>query len=218
MDDHPIVHLPSIPKIFHGREHEVTKIVTSLSDSASARIAILGPQGVGKSSLARVVLHHPSVASTYLIRRLLVDAREAENEVDLLRALAEGLKISWEPVHDVHQRIMAVLGDQTLRTLLILDNIDTSWTGASTRPDIENLLTMFASAPNLSMVVTLRGRERPLGPLWTRPFFTPLGCLSEEAARETYFSIADTPPDDPYLNPLLQALGYHPAYVTQVRS
>ncbi|KZS94235.1 hypothetical protein SISNIDRAFT_485152 [Sistotremastrum niveocremeum HHB9708] len=216
MDDGHLAYLPPFPKIFHGREHEVSKLVSTLSEPAPARIAILGPPGIGKSSLARAVLHHSSVASSYLNRRLLVDARDANNEVDLLAAVADGLKISWEPVHDVHQRIMAVLGDQTLRTLLILDNIDLSWKKAETRQEVENLLQMFASAPNMSLIVTLGGRERPLGPLWSRPFLPPLGPLNEEAARETFASIADTQPDDPYLDDLLRALGYHPTLVTQM--
>ncbi|KAJ6472980.1 hypothetical protein C8R45DRAFT_936021, partial [Mycena sanguinolenta] len=54
--------LPAMPQIFHGRDSEVVKIVQML-DQRYARIAILGPGGIGKTNLARAALHHPLVAA-----------------------------------------------------------------------------------------------------------------------------------------------------------
>ncbi|KAF7328371.1 hypothetical protein MVEN_02552700 [Mycena venus] len=50
--------LPPRPKIFHGRNSEVNHIV-NIFNQESPRIAILGAGGMGKTCLARAVLHHP---------------------------------------------------------------------------------------------------------------------------------------------------------------
>jgi hypothetical protein len=59
--------LPASPKIFHGRESELENLVgTLLADPA--RIAVLGPGGMGKTTLAMAALHHPKVANKYHTR------------------------------------------------------------------------------------------------------------------------------------------------------
>jgi DNA replication protein DnaC len=50
--------LPSRPRIFYGRESELDNMMKMLSQQP-AQIAILGGGGMGKTSLARAVLHHP---------------------------------------------------------------------------------------------------------------------------------------------------------------
>ncbi|KAJ7018450.1 hypothetical protein C8F04DRAFT_1328146, partial [Mycena alexandri] len=52
--------IPSQPKIFHGRDSELQEIAKILQHQFP-RIAILGPGGMGKTSLARAVLHHPDL-------------------------------------------------------------------------------------------------------------------------------------------------------------
>ncbi|KAJ6455497.1 hypothetical protein C8R45DRAFT_1076933 [Mycena sanguinolenta] len=69
--------LPSMPQIFHGRESELAQIV-QLLDQQCAKIAILGPGGIGKTSLARAALHHPDVAAKYE-DRLFITMRGAEH-------------------------------------------------------------------------------------------------------------------------------------------
>ena len=52
--------LPSMPHIFNGRESELADILRLLTQGAP-RIEILGAGGMGKTSLARAVLHHPEI-------------------------------------------------------------------------------------------------------------------------------------------------------------
>ncbi|KAJ6595369.1 hypothetical protein B0H10DRAFT_2232934 [Mycena sp. CBHHK59/15] len=56
--------LPGKPKIFHGREMELKQIIKALA-GGSARIAILGAGGMGKTSLAKAALHHPDITAKY---------------------------------------------------------------------------------------------------------------------------------------------------------
>jgi ABC-type phosphate/phosphonate transport system ATPase subunit len=56
--------LPAEPKIFHGRESEVSNIL-DLFGQGTPRVAILGAGGMGKTSLARVIVHHADIAARY---------------------------------------------------------------------------------------------------------------------------------------------------------
>ncbi|KAJ7219835.1 hypothetical protein C8J57DRAFT_1536996 [Mycena rebaudengoi] len=56
--------LPPSPQIFHGRDSELQDIIKILVQD-SARIAILGTGGIGKTSLATAALHDPQVEAKY---------------------------------------------------------------------------------------------------------------------------------------------------------
>ncbi|KAJ7151757.1 hypothetical protein C8R43DRAFT_482119 [Mycena crocata] len=70
--------LPSEPTIFHGRESEVLDILNFFSQQIP-RIVILGPGGMGKTSLARAVtvLHHPQITDRFAEHRFLLPVTQA---------------------------------------------------------------------------------------------------------------------------------------------
>ncbi|KAI0042087.1 hypothetical protein FA95DRAFT_614898 [Auriscalpium vulgare] len=52
--------IPTKPQVFHGRDAELSAVVSDImSGSPPARVAILGPGGIGKTTLAVAALHHP---------------------------------------------------------------------------------------------------------------------------------------------------------------
>ncbi|KAJ7463175.1 hypothetical protein FB451DRAFT_1493928 [Mycena latifolia] len=91
-----------------GRDSELKEVMEALQQR-SPRIAILGPGGMGKTSLAKAALHHPDIAKKY----------------------------------------------------------------------------------ERCYFITMRGAERPAKVQWTRPFLAPLKPLSDLAARDTFFAIAE---------------------------
>ncbi|KAJ7829358.1 hypothetical protein B0H13DRAFT_1916540 [Mycena leptocephala] len=94
--------LPSEPKIFHGRESEISEILRAFSQ-ATPRIAILGAGGMGKTSLARAVIHHTDVRVKYEQHRFFVACDSAATKVEL--AALVGAHLGLKPGKDLTQPI-----------------------------------------------------------------------------------------------------------------
>ncbi|EJD34343.1 hypothetical protein AURDEDRAFT_176613 [Auricularia subglabra TFB-10046 SS5] len=94
--------------------------------------------------------------------------------------------------------------------ILVLDNFESAWEAAGQREDAEQALQFLGGITTLSLIVTLRGTERPQGINWTRPFLPPLPPLGHAAAKETFVSIADVPDANPAISMLLAFLGNVP--------
>ncbi|KAJ7061104.1 hypothetical protein C8F01DRAFT_1138931 [Mycena amicta] len=90
--------------------------------------------------------------------------------------------------------------------LLILDAIDRAWKPHINRNDVEDFLSLLADIQHLTLLVTLRGNERPRQIKWTRPFLPALKPLAKDAAQATFLDISDVPADDPDLQEVLEKL------------
>ncbi|KAJ7787771.1 hypothetical protein B0H14DRAFT_3579018 [Mycena olivaceomarginata] len=173
--------LPSEPKIFHGRESELSDIL-HLFNTGIPRIAILGAGGMGKTSLAQVLLHHPDIIARYAQNRFFVTCSSAMTTLDLVNLI--GAHLGLKPSKDLTRAVLQHFSSNP-PSLLILDELETLWEPASSRGDIEELLSLLTS-------ITMRGAERPAKVLWTRPFLRTLQPLDQQAARLTFADIADS--------------------------
>ncbi|KAJ6603294.1 hypothetical protein DFH09DRAFT_1124130 [Mycena vulgaris] len=191
--------LPAQPKIFHGREMELGKVVKNLNEE-SPRIAILGAGGMGKTSLAKAALHHPSITTKYG-HRFFVACDPASSSIELAALIGSnlGLKLAKNLTKDVVQHF-----SKGPSCLLVLDNLETSWEPTESRADVEEFLSLLAGVPQLALIITMRGAERPAKVRWTHPLLTPLKPLSDEAARLTFVDIADYDHDNEDITQLLQ--------------
>ncbi|KAJ7827297.1 hypothetical protein B0H13DRAFT_1917729 [Mycena leptocephala] len=179
--------LPSEPKIFHGRESELSDILC-LFGQGSPRIAIVGGGGMGKTSLARAVIHHSEIAGRYEQQRFFVACDSAATQVELAALIGThlGLKPGKDLTHPVIQHFSS-----SPNSFLILDNLETLWEPAESRANIEEFLSLLTGVEHLALVITMRGAERPAKVAWTRPFLQPLMPLTQDAARQTFIDIAD---------------------------
>ncbi|KAJ7872906.1 P-loop containing nucleoside triphosphate hydrolase protein, partial [Mycena leptocephala] len=191
--------LPSEPKIFHGRESELSDILC-LFGQGTPRIAILGGGGMGKTSLARAVIHHSKISSRYEQQRYFVTCDSAATQVELAALIGThlGLKPGKDLTHPVIQHF-----SNSPHSLLILDNLETLWEPTKSRANIEDFLSLLTGVDHLALVITMRGAERPAKVAWTRPFLQPLKPLEQDAARQTFIDIADNTHNPEEVNKVL---------------
>ncbi|KAF8140699.1 hypothetical protein K438DRAFT_1785466 [Mycena galopus ATCC 62051] len=186
--------LPSKPKIFHGRENELNHILKLISQP-SPKIAILGGGGMGKTSLARAVLHHPDVCSKFE-HRFFVSTEAATTSIELAALI--GLHVGLNPGQDLTRPVVQYFSRKR-SCLIILDNLDTVWEPIQSRAGVEELLSLLTGLEHLTLIlwftdisqITMRGAERPAKVQWTHPFLLPLKPLSNDAARQTFIELTD---------------------------
>ncbi|KAJ7215039.1 P-loop containing nucleoside triphosphate hydrolase protein [Mycena pura] len=178
--------LPSVPKIFHGRESELSNILQLFTQDAP-RIAVLGAGGMGKTSLARAVLHHPDINVKYGEYRIFVTCDGVSTAAELVALIAnyQGLELGENPTQQIIRHFAS-----RPPTLLILDNLETAWEPMGSRIEIEKFLSLLTDIQQLALIITMRGAERPAQVCWTRPFFQPLQPLTHDAAQKTFLDIA----------------------------
>ncbi|KAJ7834958.1 P-loop containing nucleoside triphosphate hydrolase protein [Mycena olivaceomarginata] len=180
--------LPSEPKIFHGRESELSDIL-HLFNTGIPRIAILGAGGMGKTSLAQVLLHHPDIIARYAQNRFFVACSSATTKLELVNLI--GAHLGLKPGKDLTKAVLQHFSKNP-PSLLILDELETLWEPVSSRGNIEELLSLLTGVERLVLMITMRGAERPAKVLWTRPFLRSLQPLDQEAAWLTFTDIADS--------------------------
>ncbi|KAJ7349728.1 hypothetical protein DFH08DRAFT_935707 [Mycena albidolilacea] len=178
--------LPSKPKIFYGRQSEVETIMKILNQE-SPRIAILGGGGMGKTSLAKVILHYPQTLEKFQ-HRFFVSAEAATTSIELAALI--GLHVGLNPGTNLTRPVVQYLS-QKPSCLLILDNLETVWEPMQSRGGIEEFLSLLTEVKQLALLITMRGAERPGKVHWTHPFLLPLQPLSAEAAQQTFMDITD---------------------------
>jgi len=133
-------YLPPKPSIFYGREEVIDKIVKSIVMQDSANIAVLGPGGVGKTSLSLIILHHLSIIECFGPNRWFIQCEGSFTPQGLVSAIASRLDLSGDMLFE---RI--ILFFETQRTILVLDNFESPWETLETRSQIEAMLARLAA-------------------------------------------------------------------------
>jgi Cdc6-like AAA superfamily ATPase len=141
--------LPSEPKIFHGRESELEDIL-QLFNQETPRIAILGAGGMGKTSLARAVLHHTYITAKFEQHRVFVACDAAATKVELAALI--GAHLGLKPGQDLTQAVVQHFSHSP-PSLLILDNLESLWESRELRTDIEEFLSLLTDVGHLALMV-----------------------------------------------------------------
>ncbi|KAJ7200262.1 P-loop containing nucleoside triphosphate hydrolase protein, partial [Mycena rebaudengoi] len=204
---------PPCPQIFHGREAEVQDVGNILVQD-SAHIAILGAGGMGKTSLATAALYDPQVETKYS-HRYFVPCHSSPTCNGLASTIAD--HIGLEKGSNMAKKIADYFAHGP-PSLLVLDNLETPWETLSSRAEVEEFLSLITYVPQLGLMITLRGAERPRKVKWTRPFLAPLKPLSNVAAWQTFIAVADDCHDNAGIKELLELTGNLPLAVSLIAS
>ena len=167
------------------------------SSAFPARVAILGPGGVGKTALAHAVLTHDQVVSRFGDARYLIPCESINSRDALVVALADRLSLlqpgttSDSYFAGLQSRVLSVLASE--ECILCLDSLESPWDQPGLgRRAVELLLTDITALSSVTVLVTMRGGERPKETAWTLPLFPPLANFGRNAAKRTWESLAGT--------------------------
>ncbi|KAF7344714.1 CTLH domain-containing protein [Mycena venus] len=142
--------LPASPKIFYGRETELEELINILMADL-ARIAILGPGGMGKTTLVMAALHHPKVANKYQTRHF-ISCESAHTSESLVAIIASHLGLDTS---STSERAVFALLSAGQSCLMILDNFETPWEVLEGRAKVEAFLALLADIPHVALLVFL---------------------------------------------------------------
>jgi hypothetical protein len=117
--------VPRLPPPRHcfGREDAVPHAVAAVLAKPAAPLAILGPSGVGKTTVAVTALHSPRVVRRFRSRRFFVRADGASGRDARVAAIAAAEGLETGP--GLEQRTWREL--ESGAVLLVLDNAETPW-------------------------------------------------------------------------------------------
>ncbi|KAF8144255.1 hypothetical protein K438DRAFT_2029239 [Mycena galopus ATCC 62051] len=204
--------LPASPQIFYGRDSELRDIVGTLTDADLARIAILGPGGIGKTTLAMAALHHPSLIAKYSLK-YFISCESANSCAELVTNI--GLHLGLEPSPQLSKAIVQYFR-HCGSCVVVLDNLETPWEPLESRGQVEEFLSLLADITSLALLVTMRGAERPGKVKWNRPFLSPLDPLPSSASRQIFLEVAEDPKpgEESALDDLLDLSGSLPLVVS----
>ncbi|KAJ7581938.1 hypothetical protein C8J56DRAFT_1168528 [Mycena floridula] len=182
---------PPEPTLCIGREDEHAFILDFLWKNAASgsRFAILGPGGMGKTTLAQSILNHPKVME-WFSDQLFVSCETLDTVSAILNALGNVLHIA-DRGQNLQLKILDALRGE--RKILCLDNFEDPWD--LIRRDSEKLL----------------GEQYPDDVPWTLPRFPPLKSLSLPDATTVFECISGH--NDEYVTKLLKAVDCVPLAV-----
>lgn len=199
---------------FYGRNEYLLNLVQLIKvandRAAASRIIINGPGGIGKTSLATALLHHPDVNVLFSEQQYFVSCETAITEALLLEAIASSLGIQAGS-NDLLGVVVGFFKKVSSPLLLVLDNFETCWFSEQRR-EIHQVLKQLVNLGHLTLLLTMRGNHEPPEIRWER--LPELPVLSLPDARKLLADIAEKDfPFDTRVDELLQALDCLPLAV-----
>jgi len=207
--------MPLKPGVFHGRDDLVNEIAQLLVKKETAHVCLLGPGGMGKTSVSLAVVELPLIKERFLGgNRVWVPCIEATSATLLLEILYIQLQVPGDKQVTL-EKIISHLNNSKQPCLILLDNFETPWNAPAigTQKQIEDTLRRLAELNHIAILITMRGRIPPCnGPIkWESRSIQP---ADEEACFRIYHDNNPSSKGDPDVGRLLAVLGYMPFAVT----
>ena len=206
--------IPLKPEIFHGREGLVEEIAQLLMKEETSRVCILGPGGMGKTSVSLAILELPLIKDRFPTRdRVWVPCIEATSVTLFLEILYIQLQVPGNKQVTL-EKIISELDTSKQPRLILFDNFETPWNAPGvTQTQVGDILRQLAMLSHIAILITMRGSDPPCHQTikWQSKEIRP---ADEAACLRIYRDINPDSENDPDVGRLLSALGHMPFAVT----
>ena len=208
--------IPLKPEVFYGRDDFVEDIARLLLQEKTSRVCILGPGGMGKTSVSLAVVESPSIKERFPGGNLVwVPCIEATSATLLLEILYIQLQVPEDGDKQVTlDKIISELDGLKQPRLILLDNFETPWNApGGTQKQVGDILRRLAKLSHVAILVTMRGRYPPCDKAikWQSK---DIKATDKAACLRIYREINPGSENDPDVARLLAALGHMPFAVT----
>jgi DNA-binding SARP family transcriptional activator/tetratricopeptide (TPR) repeat protein len=193
--------VPAVGRLL-GRDRELDSLLRALE--AGGPVLVLGPGGIGKSTLCRAALRDaamptPGLAGWFIRCDGLTDVEAVVSAIGRELAIAPGANLLNRTLD----------GLASTPGVLVLDNAETPWQADTAR--LEELLEELADVDGLRLVVAMRLGVPPLRPSWAH--VERVGPLEPEPAAALFATIAGMSDDVDRVASLIAAVDRVPLAV-----
>ena len=206
--------MPLKPGVFHGRDDIINEITRLFMKEETSRVCILGPGGMGKTSVSLGVAEQPLIKARFLPENLFwVPCIEATSANLFLEILSTQLQIPGSKQVKI-EKIISLLDTSKQPRLILLDNFETPYNSLDgSLKQVEDILRRLAKLSHIAILVTMRGRNPPCNEAikWQSKDIRP---TDEAACLRIYHSIYPDSKSDRDVRTLLRVLGHMPFAVT----
>ncbi|KAJ6613543.1 hypothetical protein B0H10DRAFT_2191940 [Mycena sp. CBHHK59/15] len=206
--------VPMLPLslVTHIRKTEVESITRELIDPGRSCIACTGAYGIGKSSVALMAIHDPSVVDTFG-HRCWINCHALTDISSFLEMLAGkmGIPADFDPSADETRldSIITAIQQIPLRRVVVLDDLDHLYSLDKLFTDA--VIKALSSINSLVLMLTVVGWS-PAPPPEVQ-WFLQVKPLSPEFAEHLFHSVFPVPRQRKELAELLEYVGGVPHYI-----
>ncbi|KAG1768905.1 hypothetical protein EV702DRAFT_712687 [Suillus placidus] len=202
---------PSRPAMLYGRDDLVAELTNLVVNDE--HITLIGPGGMGKSSLAKAILNEPLVMEKFADRRFFVAYDDLDHSTitfeTFMTRFAGALGIEIAGAHPVRQ-ISTFL--RSASALVVLDNAETfeEASASSALGDIPPAIAEMANIPGVILILTSRSRRNAPNVQWITKDIPPLDLNSAQAVFFRIYHRASRSEAEENIKDLLKELDCHP--------